>query len=94
MNSHVSDTVHDTKLQFTALIILGTQDNHRVGGADDRADLLIELQKRHELGPRISPQPNDRRILLLPLLTELGEGIQRSGLRRRGVHWFQVTRDR
>ena len=30
MNSHVSDTVHDTKQQLTGLIILRAQDNDRV----------------------------------------------------------------
>jgi len=37
MNSHVSDTVHDTKQQLKGLIILRAQDNHGVGGVDDAA---------------------------------------------------------
>ena len=67
---------------------------NRVGGANDRADLGIELEKRHELRPRVRPQPDDRGILALPFLTELSEGIQRSSFRRRSVDWLEIFRDR
>ncbi len=43
----------------------------RVRGAHDPADLLVELQERHELGPRVGPQLHDHRVLPTPFLGEL-----------------------
>ena len=51
----------------------GVQRLDRVGGADQGADLLIEAQERDELGPGVLPEPDDRRVLLLPRPAELGE---------------------
>src|SRR3982074_2644632 len=31
-------------------------------GADERADGLVELQERDKFGPRVGPQPDDRRV--------------------------------
>jgi hypothetical protein len=49
----------------------------RVGGTNNRADLLIKSEERYEFGPRSGPEPDNRGILALPFLAELGEGVQR-----------------
>jgi hypothetical protein len=61
-----------------------------VGGADARADLAVELREGHEFGPRIGPQPDDRRVALLPFLAELDELVQGVGFRGRGVDGLEV----
>jgi hypothetical protein len=65
-----------------------------VGRADDRADLPVELQERHELGPGVGPEPGDSRVAFLPFLAELDEPVQRVGLGRRGVDGLEVLGDR
>ena len=64
----------------------GIQRLDRVGGADQRADLLIKGQERDELGPGALPQLDNGRVLRLPGTAELGERVQRGGLRRGGVN--------
>src|SRR5262249_52880115 len=56
-----------------------------VGRADHRPDFGVEGQERNELGPRVLPQFDDRRVALLPFAAELGERVQRRGLTGRGV---------
>jgi hypothetical protein len=53
----------------------GVDGLDRVDGTNDRADLRVELEEGHELGPRIGPQPDNRRVFALPFLTEFGEGV-------------------
>lgn len=53
--------------------VAGVEGLDGVGGADDAADLHVVVQERHELGPRVLPQPGDRRLLPAPLAGELGE---------------------
>src|SRR5581483_8045962 len=72
----------------------GVEALDRVGGADQRADLLIEAQERDELGPGALPQLDDGRVAGFPGAAELGERVQRGGLRRRGVNRPQRLRDR
>ena len=48
-------------------------DNDRVRRADDGADLVVEPQERHELGPGVLPKPDDRRVDVAPLAGELVE---------------------
>ena len=64
-----------------------------IRGADDRADLDVEAQERHELGPGVLPQLDDGRVAVLPLLGELGEPSPRGLHRRRGVDRFEVPGD-
>jgi len=61
-------------------------DNDRVGGADDGADLAVERQERHELGPGVLPQPHDRGVFAAQRgVAELDEAFQRVGLAGGGV---------
>src|SRR6266581_4248499 len=71
-------------------MIGGAGDNDRVGRADDGADLAVEGQERHELGPGVLPQPDDRRVLLFPGAAELGERVEGGGLGGGGVDRLEV----
>jgi hypothetical protein len=71
----------------------GIERLDRVRCADQRADLLIEPQEGHELGPGAFPELDDGRVLRLPLPGELSERVQRGGLRRRGVNRPQPLGD-
>src|SRR5204863_5688797 len=44
----------------------------RVRRADHRPYFPVELQERHEFGPRVLPEPYDRRVALLPFAGEFG----------------------
>jgi hypothetical protein len=57
----------------------------RVCRADDGSYFPVKGQERHELGPGVLPEPDDRRVAFLPRAGELGEPVERLGLGRRGV---------
>src|SRR5258708_27714016 len=48
----------------------------RVRRADNGSYFPVEPQERHELRPRVLPQPYNRRVALLPLPAELREPVQ------------------
>src|SRR5215469_15051134 len=65
----------------------------RVGRADHCPDLAVEGQERHEFGPGVLPQPDDRRVAFLPLAAELGEPVERVRFGRRVVDGLEVFRE-
>src|SRR5205823_9740601 len=65
----------------------------RICGADDRSYLPVELEEGHEFGPRVLPEPYDRRVAFLPLAGELGEPVEGFGLGRCGVNRLEVFGD-
>src|SRR5206468_3435873 len=71
----------------------GIQALDGVGGAYDPADLHVEGQERHHLRPGVGPQPDDRRVLALPLAGELGKRVEGGLLRRCGVDRLEVFGD-
>ena len=71
----------------------GIQRLDRVGGADQRADLLIEAEDRDELGPGVLPQLDDGRVAGFPGAAEVGERVQRGGLAHGGVNRAQRLGD-
>src|SRR5262245_2185574 len=73
--------------------IAGVDRLHRVGRADDPADLHVVVQERHELAPRVLPQADDRRILGAPRGGELHEPFLGRGLGRGGVNRPDVFGD-
>jgi HAMP domain-containing protein len=74
----------------TAQETLRTGLDDFIPGADDGADLHVELQGRDELGARVCPQANDRRVAALPRVGELGEEVQRRLGRRGGVDRLEI----
>ena len=64
-----------------------------IGRADHGPYFPVEGQERHELGPRVLPQPYDSRVAFLPFPGELGEPVQRLGLGRGCVNGLEVFRD-
>jgi hypothetical protein len=70
----------------------GVQALDGVGRADDGPYFPVEGQERDELGPGVLPEPDDRRVLLLPRPAELGEPIQGSGFGRGRWRWSVIGR--
>lgn len=62
----------------------------RVGRVNDFADLGAVGEERHELGPGVLPELDDRRVALAPLAGELVERASSGGFGRRAVHRSQV----
>jgi hypothetical protein len=65
----------------------------RVRRAHDLADLDVDPEEGHELGPGVLPQAHDRRIELPPRVAELQEPFHRRGLGRGGVDRAQRLGD-
>jgi hypothetical protein len=83
-------TVNFGGAQFTGgLAYAGVDGLDGVRRADDGADLDVEGEEGHELGPGALPQPDDRRVLLPPGVLELPEPLGCRALVRCGVNGLE-----
>jgi hypothetical protein len=65
-----------------------------IRGVNGCADLRVEAEEGHELGPGPLPQPDDGRVLVLPSGGELHEPLQGHRLGRRRVDDLEILGDR
>lgn len=85
-DSGLEVTTFDTSYYYTPYVS---------GQSGPTSFLLADLDviARTELGPRVGPQPRDRGVLVLPLLGELSEPVERRRFGRRGVNGLEILGD-